>query len=522
VFKKILHTTSLKTNIVANFSGNGFMAVINLLFIPVYLKYIGSEGYGLIGVFASIQSILYILDSGLSTTLNKELAGLSSGVSNKQKIVNLVKTLETIYWPVALLVGLTAVIISYFLATGWVQAKGLSEETVLHAFLILSITLVFQFPVGFYTGGLLGLQRHLLYNIVRVFFAIVKNVGAVFLLIYYSNSVIVFFTWNLIITVLIVLIYRFLLRRLIASAPLKAKFDATELKRVAKFSGGMAAISLSAILMLQADKVVLSKTILLADFGYYTIAVTLGMAVLQIVGPVAQSFFPKFSYLASLNNQDQLKDTYHTCCQLVSIIIFPASLILIFFTKEVLLLWTHNAITVEKTWFIARLFAIGTAINAVASILFSFTFALNWTKFAVYISLYYTIIITPSIALITWLYGTTGAAWCWILFNVVNLIFVPYVVHNKFLKGDLFAWFWNDTFKPFMGCFIFIFSIHALIPTSKFTPLVVLVFLALTGITSIVISITFSGKIKSDLIKLLAKKNSMSKEKVAVSHDGNR
>ena len=98
-----------------------------------------------------------------------------------------------------------------------------------------------------------------------------------------------------------VLIYRFVLRRLINSVALVAKFDKTELKRVAKFSFGMAAISLSAILMMQADKVVLSKTILLADFGYYTIAVTLGMAVLQIVNPIAQSFFPKFAYLSSLN-----------------------------------------------------------------------------------------------------------------------------------------------------------------------------------------------------------------------------
>jgi O-antigen/teichoic acid export membrane protein len=506
VFKKILHTTSLKTNIVANFSGNGFMAVINLLFIPVYLKYIGSEGYGLIGVFASIQSILYILDSGLSTTLNKELAGLSSGVSNKQKIVNLVKTLETIYWPVALLVGLTAVIISYFLATSWVQAKGLSEETVLHAFFILSITLVFQFPVGFYAGGLLGLQRHLLYNAVRVFFAIVKNAGAVLLLIYYSNSVIVFFTWNFIITVLTVLCYRFLLRGLIAGDSLKAKFDSGELKRVAKFSGGMAAISLSAILMMQADKVVLSKTILLADFGYYTIAVTLGMAVLQIVGPVAQSFFPKFSYLASLNNLDQLKDTYHRCCQLVSIIVFPASLILIIYTKEVLMLWTHNAVTVENTWHIAKLFSIGTALNAMTSILFSFTFALNWTRFAFYVSVVCALVVTPAIAFVTWIYGPPGAAFCWVILNALYLIFVPYVVHNKFLKGELFTWYWKDTFKPLVACFIFIFLTHFIFSTTYFTTVEMFFFLGLLGLSAIFITILFSAKIKNDLYLVLSKK----------------
>ncbi|MDB5280530.1 MAG: polysaccharide biosynthesis protein [Ferruginibacter sp.] len=506
MLKKILLTTSLKTNIVANFSGNGFMAVINLLFIPVYLKYIGSEGYGLIGVFASIQSILYILDSGLSTTLNKELAGLSSGVSNKQKIVNLVKTLETVYWPVAILVGIIALAASWVLATSWVQAKGLTAGTVFHAFAILSITLIFQFPVGFYAGGLLGLQRHLLYNVLRVFFAILKNAGAVLLLIFYSKSVIIFFYWNLLITIFVVLIYRFALRKLINAGKLTAKFDGYELKRVARFSGGMAAISLSAILMLQADKVVLSKTIPLADFGYYTIALTMGMAVLQIVNPIAQSFFPKFSYLSSLNMHLQLKETYHKCCQIVSIIIFPASLIIIVYTKEVLMLWTNNVATVENTWYIARLFAIGTCMNAMVSILFSFTFALNWTKFAFYMSIFSSVIVAPAIALITWIYGASGAAGCWICLNALYIIFIPYIVHNKFLKEDLLAWYWKDTFKPLISCVLFILLIRLAISTNKFTPLEMLAFFTLLGTAAIAITIYFSDRIKNDIVQLTVKK----------------
>lgn len=477
-----------------------------MLFIPVYLKYIGSEGYGLIGVFASIQSILYILDSGLSTTLNKELAGLSSGTTNKQKIANLVKTLELVYWPVALLVGLLGIIGSYFLATGWIHSKGLSTDTIFHSFVILSVTSIFQFPVGFYVGGLLGLQRHMLYNILRVFFAIFKNVGALLLLMYYSNSVIVFFIWNLIITIMVVLIYRFVLRRLINNVAFIAKFDKTELKRVAKFSGGMAAISLSAILMMQADKVVLSKTLLLADFGYYTIAVTLGMAVLQIVNPIAQSFFPKFAYLSSLNKKDELKDTFHKCSQLVSILVFPASLIIIFYTKEVLMFWTHDLTTVENTWYIARLFAIGTLMNAIVSILFSLTFALNWTRFAFYTSIFCACIASPFIALITWLYGPLGAAICWIVLNVLYGIFVPYFVFNKFLKGQLFTWYWKDTFKPLIGCTLFILSTHFIFAISTFTPAEMLLFFILTGIAAIAVTIGFSDKIKYNLYALTIEK----------------
>ncbi len=506
MIKKILQTTSLKANIVANFSGNALMAVLNMVFIPFYLKYIGSEGYGLIGVFASIQSILYLLDSGLSTTINKELAGLSTGWGNRQKIANLVKTLESVYWPMALFVGILAAVVSYFLATGWVQAKTLHPDAILHAFLILSITLVFQFPMGFYAGGMLGLQRHLLYNLLRVSFALLRNIGALLILMFYSNSVIIFFAWNLAITIILVGIFRFTLQRLIKTDGVVASFDRNELKRVSKFSAGMGLIALSAIMMMQADKIILSKKLLLADFGYYTIAVTLGMAVLQIVGPVAQSFFPKFSYLGILDDEDKLKDTFHKCCQLVSIIIFPASLMLIFYTKEVLLLWTHNTATVEKTWLITELFAIGTALNAMVSILFLLTFALNWTKFAFYISFLCACVATPVIVIITWFYGQVGAAACWIGLNALYFIFVPYIVHKKFMKGDLLSWYWKDTLKPLAVCTLFFILVHLLISTSKFTAIQMSFYLTVIGCSALAITATVCDKIKMGIYQIAVKK----------------
>ena len=62
------------------------------MFVPIYLRYIGPEAYGLIGVFASLQVVLSLLDSGLSTTLNKEIASLSVLSNSQQQIRNLVKT----------------------------------------------------------------------------------------------------------------------------------------------------------------------------------------------------------------------------------------------------------------------------------------------------------------------------------------------------------------------------------------------------------------------------------------------
>ena len=47
---------SVARNVVANFLGQGWTAVMNLAFIPVYIKFLGVEAYGLIGLFGLLQA----------------------------------------------------------------------------------------------------------------------------------------------------------------------------------------------------------------------------------------------------------------------------------------------------------------------------------------------------------------------------------------------------------------------------------------------------------------------------------
>ena len=48
----------LKRNLIANYLGQGWTALMGLAFIPLYIKYLGIEAYGLIGIFALLQGWL--------------------------------------------------------------------------------------------------------------------------------------------------------------------------------------------------------------------------------------------------------------------------------------------------------------------------------------------------------------------------------------------------------------------------------------------------------------------------------
>src|SRR6267378_1179039 len=91
----------LRKNIAANLLSGGLTSVIALAFIPLYLRFISIEAYGLIGVFALLQGVLPLLDLGLSTTLNREMARLSVHEGKQQEMRDILRTLELVYWTVA-------------------------------------------------------------------------------------------------------------------------------------------------------------------------------------------------------------------------------------------------------------------------------------------------------------------------------------------------------------------------------------------------------------------------------------
>ncbi|MEN8215666.1 MAG: hypothetical protein ABFS56_04685 [Pseudomonadota bacterium] len=61
--------SQIKLNIIANFAGKAWTVLMSLAFVPLYIKFIGVEAYGLIGFFVTLQAVFGLLDLGLSTTL---------------------------------------------------------------------------------------------------------------------------------------------------------------------------------------------------------------------------------------------------------------------------------------------------------------------------------------------------------------------------------------------------------------------------------------------------------------------
>jgi len=145
--------TLLKKNITANFAGNIGQALMAVVFVPLYIKFMGVESYGLIGIFVTLLAMFSILDMGMSSTLNREMARLSVLPGREQEMRNLVRSLELPYWLLAILVGIAVMALSPLIAHHWIKAGQLPPKIIEGAVFIMGFSVALQMPASLYSGG---------------------------------------------------------------------------------------------------------------------------------------------------------------------------------------------------------------------------------------------------------------------------------------------------------------------------------------------------------------------------------
>src|SRR5947199_8096308 len=112
----------LGRNLLAGLANSVWTALVSLAVIPLYLKFLGIEAYGLIGFFATTQALLQLLDMGLAPTINREVAR-HGALGKPQDAAPLLHTLSRVYWGVAVVIAIVGCALAPWVATHWLHAE---------------------------------------------------------------------------------------------------------------------------------------------------------------------------------------------------------------------------------------------------------------------------------------------------------------------------------------------------------------------------------------------------------------
>lgn len=439
---------SLKKNTIANYLGQGWTALMGLAFIPVYIRYMGIEAWGLVGLMSMLQAWLTLLDMGLTPTLSREMARFQAGAHSAQSIRDLLRSLEVIYGGVAIAVVVIVWLIAPWMSVHWLSAAQLSPASVAQAIGIMGLVLAARMVEQIYRGAIQGLQRQVWLNGAQSVMATLRWAGAVGVLAWVDSSIEAFFLWQGLVSLLTMAIlvrqtYHWLPRRVHP-----ARFDLAAIVRIRSFAGGMAATTLLALMLTQVDKLLLSKLVSLEDFGYYTLAASAAGALYFLVAPMVNAVSPHLTELVAKSEQEMLVDTYHRASQWLAAVLIPAALMMVVFAEPLLQVWTGNASLAQQAAPLLALLAMGTLCNGFMHVPYTTQLAHGWTGFAVRVNVVAVCFIVPAILWAVPRFGAIGAAWAWLALNAGYVLISMHFMHRRLLPSEKWRWYRDAVFKP--------------------------------------------------------------------------
>jgi O-antigen/teichoic acid export membrane protein len=442
---------ALRTNIFANYAGQIWMALMGVAFVPVYIRMLGIESFGLVGLMLSIQSISNLLDLGMGGTVNRELARRAHDGSDADRIADLVRTFEWLVWPISFGIFLSIYAGSGLLASRWLHPHHLSQTELANAIRIMGLAVALYWPSGFYSNGLNGLERQSLSNMISAGFATLRSAGVLPVLYFVGPTIDVFMWWHAAVGVAQSLTNAIVLRRLLPPTDRPPMFSRSELARTGRFAAGLVAITALSVALTQLDRVVLSAMRPLADLGYFSLAVSVAAGFARMMQPMFNALYPRYSRLVAENDAQGLSDLYHLSSQCLTVVIAAVATTLFLFARPVLLLWTGDASLSSTVALPLQILVVGTALNGLMYLPYALQLAHGWTRLTIIAN---TIMLLLGLPYCIWAvsrYGILGASSLWLVVNLGMVAFALPAMHQRLLRGELRRWYAHDVLPPLLA-----------------------------------------------------------------------
>jgi len=473
---------SLKRNILANYASQIYVTLIGIVILPLYIKYMGAEAYGLVGFFAMLQMCFNLLDMGLTPTMVRETACFRGGATDARSLRRLLRTLEGIFICVAIL-GATAMMTgSGFIANSWLKVKQLPLIEVQLAIMLMAVIIALRWVCALYRGTINGFERMIWLGGFNITVATARFMLVIPFFIYVSTRPTAYFSFQLVIAVIEVAVliaqtYHLLPK---VKSGTRTPWQWQPLRGVLKFSITIAFAGAVWVLVTQTDKLVLSKLLPLTDYAYFTLAVLAVSGVMVISGPISGALLPRLTKLNAAGDEAGLIRLYRNSTQLVGVIAIPAALVLAFFAEQVLWAWTGNADIARKAAPVLTLYALGNGTLALAAFPYYLQFAKGDLKLHLISNAFFIVMFIPMLLWATWKYGMVGAGYAWMIANLLPFVIWLPIVHRRFVKGLHIQWLQDLSgivFLPLMGAV----AVHSLVkwPQGRLQAAAVIVMMSL-------------------------------------------
>jgi O-antigen/teichoic acid export membrane protein len=437
---------SLKRNILASYASQIYVTLIGIVILPLYIKFMGAEAFGLVGFFAMLQAWFNLLDMGLTPCMARETARFRGGAMDAISFRRLVRTLEGLFLIVALLGGGVLFSVSGWMATSWLIAQRLPINEVQIAIQLMAISVSLRLMSGLYRGQISGTERLVWLSGYNALIATIRFGGVLPVLMLISITPTAFFTYQLFAASIELVCLRVIAYRLLPPVLQgeRLAWAWAPLKPVLKFSLTIAFASSVWVGVTQTDKLVLSTLMPLAEYGHFTLAVLMASGVMMISGPVSGAIMPRMAKLEAEGDHAGLIRVYRQSTQLVAVIAGAAAITVVFCAEPLLWAWTGDINLAHQAAPILILYAIGNGLLAISAFPYYLQYAKGDLRFHLIGNALLVVMMIPAIIWGASRYGGVGAGYVWMAMNLIYFAAWVPLVHRRFVSGLNVQWFVRD------------------------------------------------------------------------------
>jgi O-antigen/teichoic acid export membrane protein len=489
-------------NTIANLSGTIWSVLLGLVCVPLLIRFLGAEAFGLVGLFLTLQSIFAFLDLGVGATLNREIARLSATGTDPGEPRDLVFTLQAIYWAAAIVIAIATIVFAPFIAGVWLKPHSLPVAAVTACVRMMGAAIALQFPFVFYQCGMLGLQRHVLFNTLSAVVAALRSAGILLLVAFVSSTPQMYFGGQIVVSAGATIASAVLLWRILpSSGGRRPRFRRDLLQRVWRFSTAWSVNSLATLALLQGDRIVLSTVLPLEMFGWYALAQRLAAGLYAIIIAVDGVIFPHFSGAVATANDREIAHVYHRGAEIMAVLLIPTAVVTALFSRELLTLLTRDAAAVRNAHLVLTLLAAGMLLHGLFQAPYYMQLAYGRWRLISTTNGVLVATILPLYVIGGKMFGAVGAAAVFVLLNLGWAVTMP-LMHRRFVRGEERRWLVHDVSLPLAGAFGAAAVAFVLLPRG--TGVVqLLLFLAVAGLATLGATAVAAPDIRSLVVPYL-------------------
>lgn len=418
--------------------------------MPLYLRFLGVEAFGVLGFVTTLQAAVLALDAGLGVSITRRMAQARNAQA-RHEVAALVRGLSRAAWLLALAIALGLAAASPLITRHWLNLDSLPATEATWSLVMAAVAIALRWPIALYQGVLIGGQRIAAMAVLNIGITVLTTTAAVAAAAWSAGL-----QWVmgclLVGALLHVLGCRHIALRAVGAAEPGPRGMLLGFMRQASEAGWLGVIGL---LLMQQDKLILSWILPVGEFGYYVLASLIATSLYALITPVFNIVYPRLAQAAG-EDRGAFEASYRRTSLMFATFLFPLAAALGIFGESILQLWTGDPAAALAGGRVVLLLAFGTALHGAMFMPYALKMAFGESRLALRIGLALLLLSLPATWLGAWRWGGQGAAAGWLCLHGIYLVIGSMLTHARLLPTLRWRWLFRDVGPPLLASVVIV------------------------------------------------------------------